>query len=365
MMETNNHSAQKIMIMASGTGGHIIPALAVAHELAARQMQIHWLGTEQGLEKRLVPTAHFTMHSIQAYGVRGKGVRNWLVAPMRMWRAFWQARSVLQRVKPDVALGFGGFVTVPAGLAAWSLAIPLLIQEQNAVPGWANKLLALLAARIYQGFPNTFRKAITSGNPVRTEIVQIAPPAQRFSGRQGPLRLLICGGSQGAALFNRLLPETLAHFSAEQCPEVWHSTGKNQAATTTAAYRELGIKSRVVEFIEDMASAYAWADLVICRAGALTIAELTAAGVGSLLIPYPYAAGDHQSKNAAWLVNAHAGISFQQEELKNKLLADWLIKLQNDRPRLLAMAEAARALARPQATNTVAEGVEEILSQKG
>ncbi len=355
--ETHAHIPQKILIIASGTGGHIIPALAVAQCLATKPTELHWLGTSHGLEQRLVPTDRITMHAIQAYGVRGKGLLGWSVAPLRMLRAFWQARRILKQIRPTVVVGFGGFVTLPAGLAARWLGIPLIIQEQNAIAGWSNKLLAVLAIQIYEGFPHTFRHAVASGNPVRMDIVQIPPPMQRLADRQGPLRLLICGGSQGAAIFNRILPEALAQFSAEQCPEVWHSAGKNQAATTAAAYRELGIKSRVVEFIDDMASAYAWADLVICRAGALTIAELTAAGVGSILIPYPFAAGDHQSKNAAWLVNGQAALAIRQDNLQAQSLANLLMSLQKDRSRLLAMAEAARRLAMPHAADTVAEGV--------
>ncbi len=351
--------AKRILILAGGTGGHIIPALAVAKRLQSADLEVHWLGTQQGLEQQLVPPSNIPLYCIDMQGIRGKGALQLLSAPFRLIHATWQTLQIIKRLQPDVVAGFGGFVSAPGGLAAWLSHKPLVLHEQNAIAGLSNRYLARLAQRVFQAFPNTFApryQAVTSGNPVREEIMQISEPTLRFRGRQGALRVLILGGSQGATLFNQIIPAGLATLPAELRPEVLHSAGKHYAAETSATYAGYGVTAQVVEFIDDMAHAYAWADLVICRSGALTIAELAAAGIGSILIPFPHAVDDHQSKNAAWLVTANAAIAIQQGMLSKETLAALLAELSKDRGRLLEMATNARALAMSQATELVSEG---------
>ncbi|HVV69889.1 MAG TPA: undecaprenyldiphospho-muramoylpentapeptide beta-N-acetylglucosaminyltransferase [Gammaproteobacteria bacterium] len=355
---------KRILIAAGGTGGHIIPALAVAKRLQSAQVEIHWLGTRQGLEQQIVPPQNIPIHYIAMPAIRGKGFKRLLAAPFHLLRATWQTLKLIKQLQPDVVAGFGGFVTAPAGLAAWLARKPLILHEQNAVSGLSNRYLARLATQVFQAFPNAFAAqyhAITSGNPVRVEIAQVLEPEMRFTGRQAPMRLLILGGSQGAALFNQILPATLAALPFELRPEVWHSAGKQYAKKTEAAYVKHGITAKVTEFITDMAGAYAWADLVICRSGALTVAELAAAGIGSILIPFPFAVDDHQTKNAAWLANADAAILIAQSTLTEEKLSTLLLELSQDKSRLLQMAKQARQLAMPEATEVVAQGCLNVL----
>lgn len=344
--------------MAGGTGGHILPALAVAKALQASGIEIHWLGTQKGLETQLVAPTGIVMHYIQVQGIRGKGISGLLAAPWRMTRATLQALRIIRQLKPTLILGFGGFVSAPGGVAAWLSRIPLLLHEQNAIAGMTNRCLCLLATQVFQAFPNTFANkyhAITCGNPVRADILALPAPEQRFKNRQGKLRILVLGGSQGAEIFNQCMPQALALFAPEYRPEVWHSAGKSAAEKTQAQYQQLNIDAKVVPFIDTMPEAYAWADLVICRAGALTIAELAAAGIGSILVPYPSAVDDHQTKNASYLVSANAALLLPQPAVSPTQLHTLLAELAQDRSRLLVMANAARQLAMANATQTITE----------
>lgn len=351
-----------LMITAGGTGGHVFPALAVAECLQAQDIPVVWLGTRRGLEARLVPAAGIPIEWLDVAGLRGHGWLRRLRAPWMLLRALWQAVAVLRRVRPCAVLGMGGFVSGPGGIAARLLRIPVLIHEQNARPGMTNRWLARgCAQRVLTGFPDTFPQAIVIGNPVRRSITMLADPTERLAGRDlGRLRVLVLGGSQGAQALNETLPQALALLPAEQRPQIWHQAGANRDDPTAQAYQAAAVKARVEAFIEDMALAYGWADLVICRAGALTIAELAAAGIGALLVPYPYAVDDHQTANAQFLVNHGAAIWVPQSELNAQRLAEILSDLSADRQRLLAMATAARAQARPEAAQQLANHCIEV-----
>lgn len=345
---------RRVLIMAGGTGGHVFPALATADELRAQGIAVEWLGTAAGIEAEVVPKADIPLHCIEVRGVRGKGRLHQLLAPFGLLLALWQAFRVLRQVRPDAVLGMGGFASGPGGLMAWLLRTPLLIHEQNAVAGTTNRILARFATRVLQAFPGAFKgenRGAVIGNPVRGPILQLAPPEQRFAGREGPLRLLVVGGSLGAQAINELLPQTLAQLPAEQRPEVWHQSGRRNLDSTQAAYRAAGVEAKVAPFIERMDEAYAWADLVICRAGALTVSELAIAGVASILVPLPHAIDDHQSANAGFLSAAGAGIRVAQSELDPARLLALLDQL-GAREQLLKMASAARALARPKPART-------------
>jgi len=349
--------SQPVMIMAGGTGGHVYPALEVADRLRARR-EIVWLGTERGIEARLVPAAGYPVEWIEVEGLRGKGFARWLSAPLLLARAVRQARSALRRRRPGVVLGCGGFASGPGGIAAWLSGAPLVIHEQNAVAGLTNRWLAHVASRIAEGFPGSFparRRALYVGNPVRAEIAALPPPRQRFEARTGPMRLFVFGGSQGASALNRLLPKSIALLPESRRPAVLHQSGARDREATEAAYRSAGIQADVRAFIDDMAAAYAVADLVVSRAGAATIAELAAAGVGSVLVPFPAAVDDHQTKNAAWLGRVSAAQVVPETGLTAAELANRLATLlSNGRSRLLAMAVAARALAVTDAAERVA-----------
>ena len=343
----------RVMIMAGGTGGHVFPALAVAAELRERGAEVFWLGTRQGLEAKVVPAAGIGMEWVSVSGLRGKGWAAWLLAPWRLLWASLQVLAVMLRRRPVVVLGMGGFVTGPGGVMTWLLRKPLVIHEQNAIAGLTNRLLAPLALRVLEAFPGTFHgKHIThTGNPVRRAIAALPVPEERFNGRDGALRLLVLGGSLGARALNEVVPAALAQLPSR--PEVWHQAGSRNLEETLEHYRAAAVTARVEPFIDDMADAYGWADLVVCRAGALTVAELAAAGVGAILVPYPHAVDDHQTHNAAYLSDAGAALVVQQREFTRDRLCELLATLV-DRSRLLAMAQAARDLAQPQAAATVA-----------
>ena len=349
----------RILIMAGGTGGHVYPALAVADCLRVQSVKVNWLGTRAGLEARVVPPAGFKLHTIAVSGLRGKGAAGWLLAPLRLSGALLQAAWILLRLRPHAVLGMGGFVSGPGGVAAWLLRRPLLIHEQNAVAGLTNRLLARLAGKVMAAFPGAFRKASMveiTGNPVRESIGRLPAPAERFGARRGRLNLLVIGGSLGALALNQILPPAVANFDAAHRPHVWHQTGAGKLAATRADYQALGVEAKVVEFIEDMDAAYAWADLVICRAGALTISELALAGVGAILVPYPHAVDDHQSANAGFLVRAGAAKLLPQAQLSADSLYEMLAGLmKKGRRGLLKMALAARGAAMPEATRVVAQ----------
>lgn len=346
------------MIMAGGTGGHVFPALAVAGELRAVR-EVVWLGTERGIEARLVPAAGYPTEWIEVEGLRGKGIGRWLAAPLRLLRAVAQARRVLRRRRPGVVLGLGGFASGPGGIAAWLAGTPLVIHEQNAVAGMTNRWLARFASRIAEGFPGSFptrQGALYVGNPVRPEISALPPPRQRFEARSGPLKLFVFGGSQGASALNRLLPAAVALMPASRRPLVLHQTGAKERESTEAAYRAASVQADVRAFVDDMAAAYAEADLVVSRAGALTVAELAAAGVGAILVPFPAAVDDHQTRNAEWLGRISAAQVVSEAGLTAPELANRLATLLGTgRTRLLAMAEAARSQARPDAARRMAE----------
>jgi UDP-N-acetylglucosamine--N-acetylmuramyl-(pentapeptide) pyrophosphoryl-undecaprenol N-acetylglucosamine transferase len=337
-----------VMIMAGGTGGHVIPALAVAGALRGRR-DVVWLGTERGIEARLVPAAGYPVEWIQVEGLRGKGIARWLKAPFSLARAVGQARKALERRRPGVVLGCGGFASGPGGIAAWLTGAPLVIHEQNAVAGLTNRWLARFASRIAEGFPGSFperRGAVYVGNPVRTAIAALPPPRARMGTREGPFRLFVFGGSQGAAALNRLVPEAVAMLPLAHRPVVLHQTGTRDRDATEASYRAAGVQADVRAYIDDMAAAYADADLVVSRAGASTVAELAAAGVASILVPFPAAVDDHQTKNAAWLGQVSAAQVVSESGLTAGELANRLATLfSGGRTKLLAMAEAARSRA--------------------
>ena len=347
-----------MVIMAGGTGGHVFPALAVAERLRAHGVPVVWMGTRRGLEATLVPKAGIPMEWIGIAGLRGKSLRQRLLTPVMISQALWQAGAVLRRLHPSVVLGMGGFVSGPGGVMARLLGIPLVVHEQNAITGMTNRWLARIARRVLEAFPGTFppdRQATTVGNPVRAAIAQLPPPAERFAGRQGPRRLLILGGSQGALALNQLVPAALALLSESERPEIWHQAGGQLHEAAADAYRNAGIAARLTPFIENMAQAYGWADLALCRAGALTIAELAAAGVGAILVPFPFAVDDHQTANARFLEQEGAALIRQQAELTAERLAALLRELFADPDRLLRMAEAARRLAKIDAAEQVAQ----------
>ena len=344
-----------ILIMAGGTGGHIFPALAVAEQLRAAGQTVVWLGTPDGMEAGLVPAAGVPMASIKVRGLRGKGVLRLLSAPFMLAGSLWQAGRVLLQLKPRAVLGMGGFVTGPGGFMAWLLRKPLLIHEQNSIAGLTNRLLAPLAKCVMEAFPGSLRKALHTGNPVRGAILNVAAPQQRLADRNGRLRLLVLGGSLGAQALNETVPQAVALLPSELRPEIRHQAGARNLDAARAAYAGAGVDGAVTAFIDDMAAAYAWADLVICRAGALTIAELTAVGVASILVPYPHAVDDHQTGNARYLVDAQAALLIQQHALRANELAALIQEFTEQRERLLNMATAARSLARPAAAHEVAE----------
>jgi UDP-N-acetylglucosamine--N-acetylmuramyl-(pentapeptide) pyrophosphoryl-undecaprenol N-acetylglucosamine transferase len=345
-------SARHVLIMAAGTGGHIFPGLAVARELIGQGARVSWLGTPHGLENRLVPEAGIDISRIDISGLRGRGLSGWLAAPLRILKAMLQARRVFRAQQPDCVLSMGGYVAGPGGLMARLMGIPLVIHEQNAIAGMTNRWLRPLARRVMAGFPNVLKNAEHCGNPVRADIAALADPEQRYAGRSGPLKVVVIGGSLGAAAFSELVPAALARIPADKRPTVLHQAGR-QFEQTKNAYAEAGVEGEVVEFVDDMAQAWGQADLAICRAGALTVAELAAAGVASLLVPFPHAVDDHQTANAAYLASAHAGWLIQQRELNPEQLAERLAGLK--REQLAAMAGRARALARTDAARRVAE----------
>jgi UDP-N-acetylglucosamine--N-acetylmuramyl-(pentapeptide) pyrophosphoryl-undecaprenol N-acetylglucosamine transferase len=347
-----------ILMMAGGTGGHVFPALSVAEHLRGRGWRVIWLGTKQGLEARLVPQHGFEIEWLNFSGVRGKGFARLALLPLSLLVAFAQSVRVLLSQRPDVVLGMGGYVTFPGGMMAALLGRPLAIHEQNSVAGLANRVLARVADRVMVAFPETMRRAECTGNPVRGDMAALPAPAARFGGRQGPLRILVIGGSQGAQALNDAVPRALAEFPAAERPQVTHQAGAKHIDALRENYRAAGVEGEVIAFIDDMAAHYAAADLVVCRAGAMTVSELAAAGVGSILVPFPQAVDDHQTMNARFLSERGAAILLPQSEMTPSHLAGLLRGL--TREACLAMAEKARALAKPQATLAVAAACMEL-----
>ena len=343
-----------VLIMAGGTGGHIFPGIAVARELESRGVPVLWLGSTVGLENELVPKAGIALERLSVSGVRGKGVMTKLVAPLKISGAVLQAIALLRRLKPRAALALGGFASGPGGIAAYLSRRPLIVHEQNSVPGVTNRALSKLARRVLTGFPNVLRGEHV-GNPVRAEIAALPAPRERFANRSGRVHLLVLGGSQGAQALNAKLPALLAQLDADQRPEIRHQCGARHVEKTIQGYVDAGVAADVRPFLGDMAEAYGWADLVVCRAGALTLAELCAAGVGSVLVPFPAAVDDHQTGNARSLSERGAAQLVPEGPDFDMRLLNTLRPLLADPAARLAMAESARALARPDATARIAD----------
>ncbi|NHI01196.1 undecaprenyldiphospho-muramoylpentapeptide beta-N-acetylglucosaminyltransferase [Oceanimonas sp. MB9] len=346
-------NSKTLLVMAGGTGGHVFPGLAVADLLRDEGWTIHWLGTAERMEARLVPEHGYPLHTIDIAGVRGNGVKRLLAAPFKIANAVRQARSVLKQTRPDVVLGMGGFAAGPGGVAARLAGIPLVLHEQNAAAGMTNKLLARIASRVLMAFPGAFEQGEVVGNPVRPDVVALPAPAERIGTGVQPLRLLVVGGSLGAKVLNDTLPEALAQVSAPV--QVRHQCGKGNGEAVRAAYAAHGIKAEVSDFISDMAAAYGEADLVVCRAGALTVSEVAAAGLGAIFVPLPHAVDDHQTKNAQALVSEGAALLMPQQALTPAALAQQLEQLAGNRERLRDMAGRARQLAITDAAARVAD----------
>lgn len=347
-------SGKTFMLMAGGTGGHIFPALAVARSLQERGHHVIWLGSEGAMETRIVPQHDILLETLAIKGVRGNGLKRKLLLPFTLWKTISAAKRLLKKHRVACVIGFGGFVTFPGGVAARLLGIPVVIHEQNAVAGLANKTLANWATRVLYAFPKAFDFANgLVGNPVRAEIAQLPEPQSRFANRTGRLKITVVGGSLGANVFNELLPQALAQLPEEMRPEVLHQTGKGRLQDVQNRYANCGVQAQCQEFIDDMVSVYRDSDLLICRAGALTIAELTASGVGALLVPFPHAVDDHQTANARFMVHAQAGLLLPQSQLTADNLASILSGL--DRNQCLAWAEQARTLAMPDSADKVAD----------
>ncbi len=347
-----------IMIMAGGTGGHVFPALAVAGYLKQQGWRVVWLGAKTGIEATLVPKHGYEVAWVRFSGLRGKGLMRAALLPFNLLVAFWQSARAIFAQRPDVVLGMGGYISFPGGMMASLLHRPLLIHEQNSVAGLANKVLARLADKVLEGFPGSLPGAQFSGNPVRKDIAALGAPGARYAVRFGRLRLLVVGGSLGAQILNETVPQALALLPQGERPEVTHQAGEKNIEALRAGYAGAGVQAELVAFIDDMAARYAGADVVLCRAGALTVAELACAGVASMLVPLPHAVDDHQTANAKFLSARGAAILLPQGELSAKGLADLLRGL--TRERLLEMAEKARALGRPDATEAVARACMEL-----
>ncbi|HEY5763809.1 MAG TPA: undecaprenyldiphospho-muramoylpentapeptide beta-N-acetylglucosaminyltransferase [Rhodocyclaceae bacterium] len=346
------------MIMAGGTGGHIMPGLAVADLVRARGWSVVWLGNPEGMEARLVPAKGYPLAPVKFSALRGKGVLRKLLLPLALLRGFYDSLRAIRRWRPDVVIGFGGYVSFPGGMMASLLGRPLAIHEQNAIAGLTNRVLARLADAVLCGFPKALPGGQWCGNPVRAAIAELPAPELRYGERSGPLNVLVVGGSLGAVALNDVVPRAVARFAASERPRVCHQAGERHIDTLRAGYAEAGVAAECIPFIDDMAAAYAEADLVICRAGALTVAEVAAAGVAAIFIPFPHAVDDHQTVNARFLADAQAAILLPQSQLDADRLATTLRSL--DRDALMAMAIKARALARPDATETVAATCERL-----
>lgn len=350
---------QPVLILAGGTGGHIFPGIAVARMLHARAVPVLWLGSDGGMETRLVPAAGIAIETIGVRAVRGKGVLRLLLSPFVVARAVLQSLAVLRRHRPRAVVSFGGFAAGPGAIAAWLLKTPLLVHEQNRAPGMTNRILVRIARQVLCGFPDSFPGRATQwlGNPVRAQLTQLPEPAKRMREHDGAMRILVLGGSQGAQALNQALPVALARLGTAVPYQVRHQCGANQHDATSKGYARMQVLASIEPFIDDMAAAYAWADLVICRSGALTLAELCAVGVASVLVPFPHAVDDHQTRNAEFLSEHAAAVLVPQSPDLARHLAAEILRLHRDRVTLLAMAQAARALAQPRAAEQVAEAI--------
>lgn len=346
------------LVMAGGTGGHIFPGLAVAEELRARGWRVHWLGAPGSMEEKLVPPRGFAFEPVQFGGVRGKGPVTLALLPLKLLRAFWQSIQVVRRVKPQVVVGLGGYITFPGGMMSVLLGKPLVLHEQNSVAGLANKVLAGVADRVFTAFPNVMAKAKWVGNPLREAFLSQPGPAERFAGRTGPLKLLVVGGSLGARALNAIVPKALARIAPAERPIVLHQSGAKQIDELRANYAAAGVDAELTPFIEDTAEAYAAADLIVARAGASTVTEIAAVGAAALFVPFPSAVDDHQTTNARFLVDAGGGWLVQQTDLTPELLSDLLQK--TERSTLLERALKAKAMQKTEATAEVVRACEEL-----
>lgn len=348
----------RILIMAGGTGGHVFPALSLAAALHEQGCETVWLGTRAGIEARLVPAAGIRIEYLDVGGLRGKGWMNWLLAPWRVAGALWAACRVIHRQQPAAVVGLGGYVTGPGGIAAWLCRRPLVIHEQNAIAGFTNRILARFADQVLEAFAGSFAPSIRArciGNPVRKEFLQLEAPAVRYAARRGPLEVLVVGGSQGAARLNTVVPEAVALLKDKIELRVRHQCGSRGVVATEARYAECGVSAEILPFIDDMPQAYARADLIICRAGALTVSEVAATGIAAIFVPFPAAVDDHQTRNALTLVEVGAAVLLPEHTLSAETLAETLLSLGADRAQLVQMAERARARALPQATESLTQ----------
>jgi len=346
----------RILIMAGGTGGHIFPGLAVAAEMRAAGWDVVWMGGRGGMEERLVPKHGYPAAWIRAKAARGRGIVQKLLLPTNLLYAFWESARHIRRIQPNVVLGLGGYVAFPGGMMASLLNKPLALHEQNAIAGLTNKVLSGISDKVMQAFPETLKGAEWTGNPVRADIASLDSPEKRFKGRSGPLRILVVGGSLGAQALNDVLPKAIAMLGEK--PRIVHQAGEKHLETLKSNYASAGVQGELVAFIEDMASRYAEADLVICRAGAVTVSELAAGGMASVLVPFPHAVDDHQTANAKFLSDRGAAILIQQRDLTAERLASLIVSL--DRPKLLDMARKARSLGKPDAAKIVASRCMEL-----
>ena len=351
------------LVMAGGTGGHIFPGLAVAEALRDKGWRVHWLGGKgspgnPSMESQLVPPRGFAFETIDFSGVRGKGAITLAFLPLRLLIAFWQSIQVIRRVKPNVVIGLGGYIAFPAGMMAVLLGKPLVLHEQNSVAGMVNKILAQVADRVFTAFPNVIKNAEWVGNPLRTAFTQQADPAARFAGRSGPLRLLVVGGSLGAKALNTIVPQALALISVEQRPIITHQSGAKQIEELRANYRAAGVDATLTPFIDDTATAFADADLIICRAGASTVTEIAAVGAAALFVPFPSAVDDHQTSNARFLVEQGAGWQIAQNELTPQVLANMLQK--TERTALVVIGLQAKTIQKIEATTHIVAACEAL-----
>lgn len=346
------------LIMAGGTGGHIFPGLAVAQALREQGWRVHWLGVPDSMESRLVPPQGFPLEAIQFSGVRGKGLKTLALLPLRLLKAFWQALAIVRRVQPDVLVGFGGYITFPGGMMGVLAGKKLVLHEQNSVAGTANKVLASVADRVFEAFPNALAKAQWVGNPLREAFLRQPDPVTRFEGRSGPLKILVVGGSLGAKALNDVVPQALALIPEEVRPRVLHQSGAKQIDALRANYEAAGVQAELTPFIEDTAQAFADADVVICRAGASTVTELAAVGAAAIYVPFPHAVDDHQTSNAQFIVDAGGGWLMQQPALSAQKLAEMLQNMQ--RSTLLNVALKAKTMQKTDATREVVAACEEF-----
>lgn len=351
-MPAPEKKTRTLLVMAGGTGGHVFPGLAVANFLRVQGWRVVWIGNPNGMEATLVPKYDIPMEFVKFGGLRGKGLMTKLLLPLNLLRGFWQSLCAIRRVKPNVVLGMGGYITFPAGMMTSLLGRPLVLHEQNSVAGLANRVLARVADKVLLAFPDTIAGGEWVGNPIRADFDHMATPAERYNARTGPLRVLVVGGSLGASVLNEIVPKALAKLPRETRCQVVHQAGVKHIQTLQANYAAAGVSVEAVPFIDDMVAAYAAADLVICRAGAMTVAEVAAAGVAALFVPFPHAVDDHQTSNARFLADHGAATLIDQRELSIDILAEWLRR--QTRESLLVMGEKARALAKPDATEQVA-----------